>query len=150
MGLFSRKIRMPNVTDKNEIEYLLQTLTSYNNGVTRVDDIERFLSDIDFLKSIVKRLIPYEKKYPDYFNPKPTEILRNFDTNNKLILEKNFIDRYLITIERKLLDYSTMRGKTNNFNKKVDLFRYYAGEFEPENVNYFERCLIERFPEYLQ
>ncbi len=150
MGLFKKKIKMPSDIDRIEIEYQLQRLNSYNNGATKVNDVDLFINDVTSIKEIVENLIKYEIKYPNYFNPKPSEILKNFKTNNKLILEKNFIDRYIISIERKLLDYSTMRGKTNNFNKKVDLFRYYAGEFEPENVNYFERCLIERFPEYLQ
>ena len=68
--------------------------------------------------------------------------------NTKLLLEQKFIDRYVMSIERKLLDYTTIRGKTNNFNKMVDIFRYYSGDFEPANVNYFEFRLIERFPEF--
>lgn len=149
MGLFGIK-KMPTFDEKIKIESELNMLNSYNNGATRVDDVGLFINDIESIKEIVERLIKYERKYPNYFNPKPSEILKKFRTNNKLILEKNFIDRYIISIEKKLLDYSTIRGKTNNFNKKVDLFRYYAGEFEPENVNYFEIKLRERFPEFFQ
>ena len=66
----------------------------------------------------------------------------------RFLVEQDFIDRYMVSIERKLLDYSTIRGKTNNFNKKVDLFMFYAGEFQPENITYFEQVLAERFPEF--
>lgn len=142
MGLFGK--RMPTLEEKLQIDSELTMLNSYNNGVTRVDDVGLFLSDVESLKEIVGRLIKYEIKYPNYFNPKPSQILNSFSTN-KLLLEKGFIDRYIMAIERKLLDYSTMRGKTNNFNKMVDVFRYYSGEFEPENVNYFEIKLKERF-----
>lgn len=145
MGLFGK--RMPTLEEKLQIDSELTMLNSYNNGVTRVDDVGLFLSDVESIKEIVGRLIKYERKYPYYFNPKPSQILNSFSTS-KLVLEKGFIDRYIMAIERKLLDYSTMRGKTNNFNKMVDVFRYYSGEFEPENVNYFEIKLKERFSDF--
>lgn len=148
MGLFS-KPKMPNADDAFWIRQKLETLNNYNDWVTRGDNITGFFNDVEGLRNTVKELVKYEKKYPNYFNPKPSQILNNF-SSNKLLLEKGFIDRYIMAIERKLLDYSTMRGKTNNFNKMVDIFRYYSGEFEPENVNYFEMKLRERFPDFLQ
>ena len=148
MGLFGNK-RIPTGMDEFEINQRLQSINYYNDVVKRGDNITGFFNDVEGLRNTVKELVRYERKYPNYFNPKPSQILNNFSTN-KLILEKGFIERYIIAIERKLLDYSTMRGKTNNFNKMVDIFRYYAGEFEPENVNYFEMKLRERFPEFLQ
>lgn len=146
MGLFSKK---PNQHDAFMIQQKMQELNYYNETIVRMDNVEGFLNQISGLKNTVIDMQKYERKYPDVFNPKPSKILKNFETN-KLILEKNFIDRYLLAIERKLLNYSTMRGKTNNFNKMVDIFKYYAGEFEPENVNYFSIKLQERFPEFYQ
>ena len=146
MGLFSKK---PSQHDAFMIKNKMQELNYYNETIVRMDNVEGFLNQISGLKNTVVDMQKYEKKYPDVFNPKPSKILKNFGTN-KLILEKNFIDRYLLAIERKLLNYSTMRGKTNNFNKMVDIFKYYAGEFEPENVNYFSIKLQERFPEFYQ
>lgn len=146
MGLFSKK---PNQHDAFMIKQKIQELNYYNETIARMDNVEGFLNQISGLKNTVIDMQKYERKYPDVFNTKPSKILKNFGTN-KLILEKNFIDRYLLAIERKLLNYSTMRGKTNNFNKMVDIFKYYAGEFEPENVNYFSIKLQERFPEFYQ
>ena len=146
MGLFSKK---PNQHDAFMIKQKIQELNYYNETIARMDNVEGFLNQIGGLKNTVIDMQKYERKYPDVFNPKPSKILKNFETN-KLILEKNFIDRYLLAIERKLLNYSTMSGKTNNFNKMVDIFKYYAGEFEPENVNYFSIKLQERFPEFYQ
>ena len=146
MGLFSKK---PNQHDAFMIKQKIQELNYYNETIARMDNVEGFLNQIGGLKNTVIDMQKYERKYPDVFNPKPSKILKNFETN-KLILEKNFIDRYLLAIERKLLNYSTMRGKTNNFNKMVDIFKYYAGAFEPENVNYFSIKLQERFPEFYQ
>ena len=34
-------------------------------------------------------------------------------------------------------------------NKETDKFRYYAGEFLPETVDYFTKIVSERFPQYL-
>lgn len=146
MGFFS-KPKTPNENDKFWIEQKLALIDTYNNWVTSGDNITGFFNGIESLKAAVKELLPYEKKYPDYFKPKPSQILSNFCTN-KLLLEKGFIDRYIISIERKLLNYTTIRDKTNNFNKMVDIFRYEAGEFEPESVDYFEMKLRERFPEF--
>lgn len=146
MGFFSKK---PNQHDAFMIRNKMQELNYYNETIVRMDNVEGFLNQIIGLKNTVMDMQKYERKYPDVFNPKPSKILKNFETN-KLILEKNFIDRYLLAIERKLLNYSTMRGKTNNFNKMVDIFKYYAGEFEPENVNYFSIKLQERFSEFYQ
>ena len=146
MGLFS-KPKMPNEDDLFYIEQSLRMLETYNDWATRGDNIVGFFNSIDCLKKEYKELLKYEKKYPNYFNPKPSQILNNFGAH-KLLLEQKFIDRYVMSIERKLLDYTTIRGKTNNFNKMVDIFRYYSGDFEPANVNYFEFRLIERFTEF--
>ena len=146
MGLFS-KPKMPNEDDKFWIDQKLKMIDTCNSWLTNGDNITGFFNSLESLKNSVKELLPYEKKYPNYFNPKPSQILNNFSAH-KLLLEQKFIDRYVMSIERKLLDYTTIRGKTNNFNKMVDIFRYYSGDFEPANVNYFEFRLIERFPEF--
>lgn len=144
MELFSKK---PNQEDAFWIKQITQELNYHNDIIVRMDNVEGFLNEIHSLKDTVKKLLKYENKYPSVFNPKPSVILKNFELN-KILLEKNFIDRYILTIERKLIDYTTERGKINNFNKKVDLFRYYADEFEPETLVYFNCRLSERFPQY--
>ena len=95
-------------------------------------------------------LIAYEKKYSSFFkNPKPTansaKVSRELPS-----VEKKFVDYTIINLERKLLKYTTDRGKRNNFNKEVDIFKYYAGEFLPQTVEYFDKQIHERFSEYLQ
>ena len=65
-------------------------------------------------------------------------------------MEKEFIDRYFICIEKKLLNYSTIRGKKNNFTKETDIFRYYAPEFLPETVDYFNKIISENFSDYIE
>ena len=147
MGLFNLFTKKPNEDDLFWIEQDLEKIKYYNDVLKRGGNITAFLNGMDSLKNTLNDLIKYEQKYPNYFNPKPSEILKNFRENNKLILERNFIDRYIIEIEKKLLNYSTIRGKSNNFNKMVDLFRFEAGEFEPETVKYFEVELSKNFPE---
>lgn len=148
MKLFNKNNTL-NENDKFWINQHLKTIDTYNEFLTWGDNIPGFFNNIDSLKNAVKDLLPYEQKYPNYFSPKPSQIIKNF-SSNKLVLEKNFIDRYIMSIERKLLDYTTIRGKTNNFNKMVNIFMYYAGEFESENVTYFEMMIKERFSEYYQ
>ena len=96
MGLFRKKIKMPNSEDLFWIELKLENLDYHNGCINRTDSVGGFLNEITSIKSVVIDLIKYEKKYPHYFKPKPTEILRNFDTNNKLILEKNIKMSYNI------------------------------------------------------
>ncbi len=148
MGLFS-KSKMINDDDAFYIDRILRMLQTYNDWATNGDNIIGFFNSIECLKNEVLQLLPYERKYPNYFDPKPSDVLNNFESY-KLLLEQKFIDRYIVSIERKLLNYTTIRGKTNNFNKMVDIFRYESGEFEPENINYFESKLAERLPEYYQ
>ena len=147
MGLLNLFTKKPNNDDLFWINRELEQLNYYNDMVLRCNSIPSFLYSINDLKKVLINLLKYEKKYPYFFNPKPSEILKNFRENNKLILEQNFVDRYIVEIERKLLNYSTMRGKLNNFNKMADCFRFEAGEFEPETVRYFEVELSKNFPD---
>ena len=149
MGLFRKKNKMPSELDALKINQSISFLKEHYEWIRQTDSLDAFIMGSNQMKQDINKLFEYEKKYPKFFSHKPSYGW-NIILQERKGVEKDFIDRYMLSIERKLLDYSTLRGKKNNFTKKVDLFRYYAGEFEPENVNYFERCLIERFPEYLQ
>lgn len=141
--------KRPTEMEDFKIRKYLQIIKYQQEWIKSVDNIEGFFNAVNSLHKTFAELSVYGKKYPNFFNPNPVQTLKNFSTH-KLVFEKNFIDRYIVAIEKRLLNYSTARGKINNFNKMVDIFRYYAGEFEPENVNYFEMKLKERFPNFLQ
>lgn len=148
MGLFD-KIRMPNDLEALKIKIAIESLQDHYKWICKTDDLGAFINGTNYMKDDIKQLLSYEKKYPRFFINKPS---KGWDRilEERAGVEEDFIDRYIVAIEVKLLEYSTMRGKTNNFNKKVDLFRYYSGEFKPESVNYFEQMIKERFPEFLQ
>lgn len=88
----------------------------------------------------------YENKFPKYFK-KPSDNLNKI-TKELPECEKKFVDYTLNNLERKLLNYTTDRGKINNFNKEIDIFHYYAAEFLPETVIYFEKQIEKIFPKY--
>ena len=146
MGIFIT--RMPKGIDEFEIQNRITQLKYHNEVFPRTNNVLGFLNAIKDVKEDFIFLKRYEKKYPKYFNPKPSDALAQFNSNMPMI-ERNFIDRYVQTIERKLLDYSTIRGKRNNLNKMVDIFRYYAEEFLPETLEYFDEILKSRFSDYL-
>lgn len=148
MGLFRNK-RMPDDLEAMKIRFAVDALKNHYKWICNTDDLGAFINGTNSMKDDIQQLFLYEKKYPNFFTNKPSHGW-NIILQERTGVEKDFIDRYIMSIERKLLDYSTIRGKTNNFNKKVDLFKYYAGEFEPENVNYFEMKLRERFPVFFQ
>lgn len=148
MGLFGNT-RMPNELEAMKIQMAIETLQGHYKWICQTDDLNAFINGSDFIKQDIKQLLEYEKKYPKFFKNKPSYGWNRI-LQERLEVEQDFIDRYIISVERKLLDYSTIRGKTNNFNKKVNLFKYYSGEFKPENVNYFEMKLKERFSEFTQ
>lgn len=146
MGIFSKN---PSLKEQNEISQNIFWVQSFYKTMFDGCGVEVFVNCKQRVFSSLDLLIKYERKYPSYFkHPKPTE-------NHKKIIkelpeaEKKFVDYTIINIEKKLLNYSTDRGKRNNFNKETDKFRYYAGEFLPETVDYFTRMINERFPEYL-
>lgn len=145
MGLFNK--RMPDDLDSMKINSLIESLQSRYDWIRQTDDLTAFITGTEFMKQDIEKLLNYEKKYPNFFKHKPSYGW-NIIMKERFLVEQDFIDRYMVSIERKLLDYSTIRGKTNNFNKKVDLFMFYAGEFQPENITYFEQLLAERFPEF--
>lgn len=146
MGLFGNK-RMPTDLEAMKIQSTIESLQGHYKWICQTDDLRAFVTGTNFMKEDIKQLLSYEKKYPYFFKNKPSHAWNKILQERKDV-EKDFIDRYIISIERKLLNYSTLRGKTNNLNKMVDIFRYDAGEFNPESVNYFEMKLRERFPEF--
>ena len=146
MGLFTKN---PSQKEQQEISQDIFLVQSSYKTMFDGCGVEVFVSCKQRVFSCLNVLIKYEKKYPSFFkNPKPTE---NY---NKVIkelpkTERKFVDYTITQIEKKLLNYSTERGKRNNFNKETDKFRYYAGEFLPETVDYFTKIVSERFPQYL-
>lgn len=146
MGLFQSK-RKPDEFEAMRIQSAIEALQDHYKWICQTDDLGAFINGTNFMKDDIKKLLSYERNYPSFFKSKPSAA-QNKILMERLEVEKNFIDRYIMSIERKLLDYSTMRGKTNNFNKKVDLFKYYAGEFKPESIDYFKKMISERFPEF--
>ena len=148
MRLFGNK-RMPDDLESMKIQMAIESLQGHYKWICQTDDLGAFVNGTNFMKDDIHQLFEYEKKYPNFFRNKPSYGWNRI-LQERAGVEQNFIDRYIMSIERKLLNYSTLRGKTNNFNKMVDLFRYYAGEFEPENVKYFEMKLFEDFPEFYQ
>lgn len=148
MGLFGKK-KMPDDLEAMKIQFAVDALKDHYKWICNTDDIGAFINGSNSMKDDIQQLFEYEKKYPNFFTNKPSygwnKILQEREG-----VEQDFIDRYIMSIERKLLNYSTMRGKTNNLNKMVDIFRYYAGEFDPKNVNYFEMLIRERFSEFYQ
>lgn len=115
-------------------------------STTRVD---WFIEEYKSTYSSLNYLLDAEKKFPSYFGKNnPTSNLNKINCERPK-MEKKFIDRYILSIEKKLLEYSTERGKRNNFNKETDKFRYYADEFLPESVVYFDKLISERFPDYI-
>lgn len=146
MGLFSKK---PTLTHIHEIESaIFEAQTSYKEVAT-TDRPDWFIEAYEKTYTSTEFLVKMERKYPSYFKkPTPSSNLEKINSERKK-MEKKFVDRFIISIEKKLLNYSTERGKRNNFNKETDKFRYYAGDFLPETVDYFNKVIKERFSEYL-
>lgn len=147
MGLFSKK---PNQREQNDISQHIFLVQSSFRSMYDGCGIEIFIDCKNRVLQSLETLIAYEKKYNSFFK-KPTPS----DNKEKVIrelpeVEKRFVDYTITKIEKKLLDYSTERGKRNNFNKEIDKFKYYAGEFLPETVDYFNKVIQERFPEYAE
>ena len=147
MGLFSKK---PNQREQNDISHHIFLVQSSYRSMYDGCGIEIFIDCKNRVLQSLETLIAYEKKYNSFFK-KPTPS----DNKEKVIrelpeVEKRFVDYTITKIEKKLLDYSTDRGRRNNFNKEIDKFKYYAGEFLPETVDYFNMVIHERFQEYAE
>lgn len=147
MGLFSKK---PNQQEQNDISQHIFWVQSFYKSMYDGCGIDVFVDCKNRVFKSLDVLISYEKKYNSFFKkPKPS------DNKEKVIrelpdVERHFVDYTITNLEKKLLNYSTDRGKRNNFNKETDKFRYYADEFLPETVDYFNQLIRERFSEYVE
>ena len=146
MGLFSKK---PSQREQNDISQNIFNVQSAYRSMYDGCGVEVYVDCKNRLMKSMNTLLAYEKKYPSYFkHPTPTENAKKIQEEMQEV-EMHFVDYTITYIEKKLLNYSTARGKTNNFNKETDKFKYYAGEFLPGTVEYFDKMLHEHFSEYI-
>ena len=147
MGLFFKK---PNSIEQSEISTLIYNVQTSYRYMHDWCGVEIF---VDCKKNVfddINKLIKYESKYPSFFkHPTPSENKQKVISELPYV-EKKYIDNLIVYIEKKLLNYSTDRGKRNNFNKEADKFRYYAGEFLPETVDYFNKVARKNFSDYIE
>lgn len=146
MGLFSKK---PNRSQQVYIQSAIDEVQTQYKQVAKAERVDWFLEAYEKTYDAMDYLLKAEKNFPSYFGKhRPTSNLQKINSERPE-MERQFIDRFILSIEKKLLNYSTERGKRNNFNKETDKFRYYADEFLPETVDYFNQMLKERFNQYL-
>lgn len=139
----------PNGSQQAYIQSAISDAQIHYKQVANTNRVDWFIEEYQKTYIAMNYLLEAEKKFPSYFgNPSPTSNLNKIN-HERPQMEKKFIDRFILSIEKKLLEYSTDRGKRNNFNKETDKFRYYAGEFLPESVTYFDELISERFPDYI-
>lgn len=147
MGLFDKK---PNAKTQVYIQSHINEVQTQYKYLTRVERVDWFLETYEKIYKEMNYLLDAEKKYPSYFGKHRPSTNMNKIKSERQEMEKDFIDRYFICIEKKLLNYSTIRGKKNNFTKETDIFRYYAPEFLPETVDYFNKIIRKNFSDYIE
>lgn len=146
MGLFSKK---PTGSQQAYIQSAISEVQIQYKQVAQTERVDWFLEAYKKTYDSMNYLINAEKKFPSYFGKhRPTTNMQKINSERPE-MEKQFVDRFILSIEKKLLNYSTDRGKRNNFHKEVDKFKYYAAEFLPATVDYFNRIIQERFSEYI-
>ena len=145
MGFFSKK---PTVNQINQIESaIFQVQTNYKT-VTSTDRVDWFIEAYENTYAALKILLDMQNKYPSYFGKNsPSSNLDKINSERKK-MEREFIDRFITSIENKLLKYSTPRGKINNFIQETDKLRCHMDDFLPETIEYFEKTIKKRFSEY--
>ena len=146
MGLFSKK---PNGSQQVYIQSAINEVQTQYKYLTQVERVDWFVEAYENIYKSMNFLLDSEKRFPSFFGKyTPSTNMKKIESERNE-MEKQFIDRFFLSIEKKLLEYSTMRGKKNNFIKETDKFRYYAGEFLPESVDYFNNIIETRYPEYM-
>lgn len=146
MGLFSKK---PSGSQQVYIQSAISEVQTKYKYLTTVDRVDWFIEEYENIYRSMNFLLDAEKRFPSYFGKhKPSTNMKKIESE-RAEMEIQFIDRFILSIERKLLNYSTDRGKRNNFNKEANKFKYYAAEFLPETVDYFNKVIQERFTEYI-
>jgi len=95
-----------------------------------------------------KKLLYWEEKYPKAFNISPCTMVETL-INTRNELERDMIDRWIHNLERTLIQYSTEKGKMNNFKKQVDLFKFDSEVLLPESIDYFQSELEKHYSQYI-
>lgn len=119
---------------------------SYNIIFNIVDDPEALMKHRELLNEKMVFLLSLQKKYPSLFKKDTPEQAATQLKQEQPIAEKKFIDRYVLSIERKLLNYKTDRGKNNNLKNSIEKFMYYSSEFLPQSIDYFKLSISKHFP----
>lgn len=144
MGLFSRgKIsEVDHIKLVSGAEYVHNL---YDGIYHRTDDVEALVKQREFLNEELNKLICLQNKYPLSFRKNTPKEAAQKIKDELPNAERLFVERYIISIEKKLLNYKTPRGKMNNLINMVDKFKYYSGEFLPETVDYFKQLVKQHF-----
>ena len=117
----------------------------YSAQFNKTDDLEAYILQRDSIKEEMQKLIDMQKKTPRLFGKNtPVKAWRKMQDETP-VCERKFVERHIIAIEKKILNYKTDCGKINNLNNMIDKFMYYAGEFQPETVDYFRELVAIHF-----
>lgn len=120
--------------------------------VMTAETIRQHVPRFEFAKEASLKLVEDAEKYPSLFENseiKPSEAYEAL-LAQKPELEKKIVDNFFYELERYLLNYTTEKGKKNNFKKKTDVFAFDLQELSADTFDYFQQQLHERFPEYLE
>lgn len=117
----------------------------YSALFNKTDDIDAYLLQRQSIYDNMQKLIAMQKKRPGMFRSNTPAKAWEKMQGEVPECERRFIERYIIAIEKKLLNYKTPKGKANNLNNMIERFMYNAGEFLPETVDYFKELAAIHF-----
>lgn len=136
-------------TTKIHIDITIQNAKRSIDLLKDCTSITQFSSRYEYAKQDVLKMVDLQKEYPSVFKEiSPLDIYMALE-RDRFELECTVVDKVVSQIERKLLKYTTEKGKQNNFNKEFDIFRYDSEVALPQTFDYFVEQMNTKFPQYM-
>lgn len=134
--------------DKLNIESDMKFMKDQIERLKKCDTINKYNAEYKYAMELVKIMVKWESKYPLSFKDVKPHMIYESMVNERADLQCIMIDNWISNLDRKLLRYTTDKGKRNNFIKEVDIFRYDCTCLHPDAVNYFKESLKAKYPQY--
>lgn len=156
LDLFKKQTPKPTVSVENYDQIILMSIESTTNRI--LDNIEYlkksetilyFNKNYERIFLYLDDLINQKRNHPNYNFPVDPDELYSKLKQEKHLLECFVVDNAIEKINRKLLNYTTDKGKYNNFVKEYNIFLYDRDAMSDYSLNYFFQKTKELYPEYI-
>lgn len=151
MGLFSKKKgnKNSNSVINEAISMQVKLMQDNIDRLKCADSIQNLEDRLEVAITSIKKLGDMTKQYNAKLVGFDEDELVSALQNDVPEIERIMIDNWINNLDRKILNYTTEKGKKSNFIKEVEKFRFDYNKLDKTSIDYFEKKVSEKYSEYL-